>query len=738
MDLESQLRARMVPAGGGARPTIFDLAHAEDRAALAALLDGDAALTVVDTLDDQLRELGAALPDGTPRWQYGRWVHYPWSRRLVHLVPPAEFHRLRTDRNRHRITGDEQAELRRRRIGIVGLSVGRAIAATLALEGIGGALKLADFDTLSLSNLNRIQAPLAELGGNKSVLAARQLAEIDPYLDVELLTEGITDANLERFLVVGGKLDLIIEECDDLYTKVRLREEARRHGIAVVMHTTEGGIVDIERFDREPGRALFHGAVPDLSAAALRGLPTREKVPFVLRILGAERMSTRAKASLVEIGETLSTWPQLGSAVTLGGAVVTDVARRLLLGELRSSGRFYVEPSELVADGRAAPPPPPPAAATLAEAEAPRPAPARPAARSFGAAEARWVVEHALLAPSGGNTQPWRFRFAAGQLDCFVDAARAFMFLDVDGFASLVALGAAVENVVLAAGSLGFGARVAPFPDGPDGARVAAIRFEQSDEPPSPLAAEIIRRVSNRKRAVPAAPLDDAMRAALAAAAAERGGRVRFVGDPAGLDAVGALVGAAERVAMLSPRMHRELMGELRFSTAEILGTRDGLDLATLEVSALDRAVLSILADPAVPAFLQSIGAGAALTRPGRERMLASSAAALLTIDGGERRHWLDGGRALERLWLRASGLGIGVQPEATLPFLVTRLRLHPETLSAPERDQIGRLAAGLEASFGAPADETRVMLMRLVVAGERWTARSLRRPLDQVFELVS
>ena len=51
---------------------------------------------------------------------------------------------------------------------------------------------------------------------NKSVLAARALFEIDPFLDVDIFPEGIVAQNVERF--VDG-LDVLVEECDDLYMK---------------------------------------------------------------------------------------------------------------------------------------------------------------------------------------------------------------------------------------------------------------------------------------------------------------------------------------------------------------------------------------------------------------------------------------------------------------------------------------------------------------------------------------
>ncbi len=54
------------------------------------------------------------------------------------------------------------------------------------------------------------------------------------------------------------------------------------------------------------------------------------------------------KYSLGEIGKSITTWPQLASSVMLGGALVTDTCRRILLDQLRSSGRYYVDFDQLI------------------------------------------------------------------------------------------------------------------------------------------------------------------------------------------------------------------------------------------------------------------------------------------------------------------------------------------------------------------------------------------------------
>jgi tRNA A37 threonylcarbamoyladenosine dehydratase len=60
------------------------------------------------------------------------------------------------------------------------LSVGHAIAYTLAAQGLCGELRLTDFDDLELSNLNRVPATVFDLGVNEAVVCARRIAELDP------------------------------------------------------------------------------------------------------------------------------------------------------------------------------------------------------------------------------------------------------------------------------------------------------------------------------------------------------------------------------------------------------------------------------------------------------------------------------------------------------------------------------------------------------------------------------
>jgi molybdopterin/thiamine biosynthesis adenylyltransferase len=299
---------------------------------------------------EALDEAARAHLKGTPPAAYGVWVYYPWNFRLVHLLDEAEFALVRTDRNRNKITREEQAVLATKKVGVIGLSVGQSVSLTMALERSFGEIRLADFDTLDLSNLNRLLGGVYQLGVPKVVNTARAIAELDPYLQVTLYPEGVTRENIDRFLTEGGRLDLLIEECDSVDIKIIARQRAKAHRIPVVMDTSDRGLIDVERFDLEPERALLHGRTQAWEGADFsRPLSADLRMGISQAIVDTDRLSPRLKSSLPLIGKELLTWPQLGSHVVAGGGIAAEAVRCILLGDPMPSGRWYHEPSWMVA-----------------------------------------------------------------------------------------------------------------------------------------------------------------------------------------------------------------------------------------------------------------------------------------------------------------------------------------------------------------------------------------------------
>lgn len=346
------------------RPVFFDLGDAQDAEALSKLRGEGRVWREFDLIIDQISELirlrnpGRRIEKvelnelahahlGTKKaHEYGIWVWYPWNGNLVHLLPEDEFIEVRTNRNKNKINAEEQAKLAEYTIGIIGLSVGQSVCLTLAMQRGFRELRIADFDLLELSNLNRIRSGVHSLGLSKVAITAREIAEIDPFLRVKCFWDGITDENLHEFMLGESKIDLLIDECDDLKIKVMTRIQARKFQIPVVMETSDRGMLDIERFDQEPDRLLFHGAVG--KDEDIIELLKTDPLRLATSIMNLSTVSQRGLESFQELGKTLSAWPQLAEDVILGGATTSKVARSICLDQPVPSGRYYIDVNEII------------------------------------------------------------------------------------------------------------------------------------------------------------------------------------------------------------------------------------------------------------------------------------------------------------------------------------------------------------------------------------------------------
>lgn len=677
-------------------------------------LRADPMVEIVDHSENQvagLRKL-RPVPDAETLAEGVRWAYYPWRRAAVAVLGPRGFGILRLDRNRNNITTAEQLRLRALTIGVAGLSVGHIIAHTLAAQGLCGRVRLADFDELELSNLNRVPATVFDLGLNKAHVAARRIAELDPYIRVEVRDAGITGDTVDAFL---DDLDIVIEECDSLEMKAILRLGARDRRLPVLMATSDRGIVDVERFDQEPERPILHGLLGQLDVGLLPGMSSREKIPHMLRHLEADRISPRAAASLIEVDRSLSTWPQLAADVGIGASALTEAVRRIGLSEPLRSGRCRIDvgcaldqlDEPVLAQRKLAP--------EVGHAEATAPSMVE-----------NTIVAATMRAPSGGNSQPWRIDAGPTSLAISV-APEHTSLMDVGFRGSAVAVGAAMFNARVAAAARGMlgPVRVAENVDGAP-LRVTMVFDGAGDAALAELYQPMLARETNRRRGTPQA-LGEATIESLGAAATREGARLHLLTDRDELSRAAAIFGAADRIRYLSPELHREMISELRWPGDPDPDT--GLDLRTLELDASDVALLDLLRRPDVMAHLAQWNAGSALGDDMRDRVLASSALAVITVTGDSLSDYARGGSAVEAIWILAQRHGLSVQPLSPV-FLHARSMADLTKLSPGFANELERLQSDFISLTATDAADAIVLVLRLTTAPPPsvQSQRSLRR----------
>lgn len=284
-----------------------------------------------------------------------QYVWYVHAGVAVKTLPESEYTLVRTARNRHIITDEAQARYRAIRVGIAGLSVGSSAVMALARTGGPRFLKIADFDTLELSNLNRIQLGLQGIGEAKALLVAREVWDIDPYAEIEIFEHGVDATNVERF-IGEPPLHVLIEETDGLPGKILMRKVARRRRVPVLMATDMGDsvLIDVERYDLDGALPLFHGAVSEDELNEVAGAKVPDKRAWArvaTKLLGPERTTPAMRRSLMEIGSTIQAVPQLGSSAMLAGAALSFCVRRIATDEALPSGRYSLSLEEVLVPG---------------------------------------------------------------------------------------------------------------------------------------------------------------------------------------------------------------------------------------------------------------------------------------------------------------------------------------------------------------------------------------------------
>jgi len=345
------------------------------------------------------------------------------------------------------------------------------------------------------------------------------------------------------------------------------------------------------------------------------------------------------------------------------------------------------------------------------------------------------ILDLARWAPSGDNTQPWRFE-VLGEEHLLVHGfdTRDHVVYDLDGHASQLALGALLETMVMAATTQGRRTEIVRRPDTPETHLLFDVRFTpDATVGVDPLAACIETRVVQR-RPMSTQPLTAIQKTALAAALPKGFKIVWFEGLPQRWRLAKFMFDNAKiRLSIPEGYATHSTVIEwgAQFSADKIPEQAVGVDPLTARlmrwvmaswtrVEFFNRYLLGDLPPRIQLDLLPGLFCAAhfALLAP----------ASLQTLDD-----YIAAGRAMQRFWLTASSLGLYIQPEMT-PVIFTRYHRHGRrfTQAAQAHVRVENLNRRLTAVLAERHAET-LFFMGRMGSGSPPRARSIRRPLDQL-----
>lgn len=281
------------------------------------------------------------------------------------------------------------------------------------------------------------------------------------------------------------------------------------------------------------------------------------------------------------------------------------------------------------------------------------------------------LVAAAVLAPSPHNTQPWRFSIdqggvSPGGIEVSLDSRRRLGTADPTDREVQIALGCAIENLVLAAGAQGLAAEVSLVSADPPRVRVdlAPAQVEASA-----LYAAIGDRHTNRgpytSIAVSAGLLEDLTRQTAPTDQLS----VRWLTDWADRDAFGSvLIDAAEAV-VADVQQSEDYFRWFRSSLDQVTLSRDGLNLGVQGLGSVKQAIAKVH-----PPSNRTERDRFWLTQTRTVHTATASAYGLiLSHDPADLGQRIAGGRLFERLQLAAAAHGLAFHPMSQVTQRVDR-----------------------------------------------------------------
>ena len=345
------------------------------------------------------------------------------------------------------------------------------------------------------------------------------------------------------------------------------------------------------------------------------------------------------------------------------------------------------------------------------------------------------ILDQARWAPSGDNTQPWRFEVRGPrQLVLHGHDTRTHCVYDLDGHPSQLSLGALLESMALVASGHGLRMQARRRGGMPDSMPTFDVHFmEEAGLAADPLTA-FLRQRSVQRRRLSTRRLRASEKVALAASLPAGYSVMWFEGWRARW-ACARLMFDNARLRLSMPeahRVHRDVIEwGARFSVDRIPDQALGVDPLTA------RLMRWIMQSWRRVDFFNTWLGGTLAPRLQMDLLPGMYCAAhfALLADAPPRHvdDYVAAGRAMQRFWLTATQLGLQLQPELT-PLIFARYVRERRAFSRTDGmlEMAQELAAQTQALLGGAATERAVFLGR-IGAGPAAHARSLRRPLKDL-----
>ena len=339
------------------------------------------------------------------------------------------------------------------------------------------------------------------------------------------------------------------------------------------------------------------------------------------------------------------------------------------------------------------------------------------------------------MAPSGGNVQPWKVLAHSSSLTLSLHPKRTGGFLDIEHYASKFSLGSFIENVSLTSTELGLAHKIV-IEDRDDS--IATIQYLQRLDvlEKDPLYQQIPNRHTNRQLHHGDCFPDETVDELRTSIQKWPFARLTALSDKQQKKNTASILGKGDALRIKHDPMFFDMMSEIRWDQEEAIRSRDGVAISTLELPKQAILMLQLLHKYS---WLRKFIPSPAFEKISTPSVMESSHMCVLSL-----RHELstenliNAGRAVQRLWLKATEMGVSFQPMTALPFMLIRTLLFSGSgFNTAENDKLTMLGQQLTALYSLDKDEFPLFIFRIARPVAPASDIALRLPPNSIYSTV-
>lgn len=343
------------------------------------------------------------------------------------------------------------------------------------------------------------------------------------------------------------------------------------------------------------------------------------------------------------------------------------------------------------------------------------------------------IVGESLNAPSGSNSQPWKFKINDNVLEIYAFPEYDHPILNYHNRGTWIAHGALIENIAISARVAGYNTEIKIFPHWPDIKISSIIYFNATTKEKGALQEAIKDRCTNRKPYNPTPLSENQINNLKNILDEQQQKRVIFVKENKKIKKLCKLLCINEVVTLENKKLHELFFKEILWKEKLARAGEKGLFLPTMELAKPKQLALRLVKNWNIMNFFNKLGFAKIIAKD-NAKVFATAPLMGAIISSNDERSFIEAGRIMERMWLKATDMKLSFHIISGVLFFWQSIK--DDTIKAL-MEQSGHVSLlentyeDIKTTLGNPSDIVSIMFR--VGFSEKPTSLSYKKSIDEL-----